>query len=77
MILCRCQAYLEQLVTKHPDIVTRESLGKTIQGRQLDMVTITQPKLEEREVGESVRDKQGREVKRRTVLVMARCDLLI
>ena len=75
MILCRCQAYLEQLVTKHPDIVTRESLGKTIQGRQLDMVTITQPKLEEREVGESVRDKQGREVKRRTVLVMARWDL--
>ena len=39
------------------------------------MVTITQPKLEEREVGESVRDKQGREVKRRTVLVMARWDL--
>ena len=41
------------------------------------MVTITQPKLEEREVGESVRDKQGREVKRRTVLVMARWDLSI
>ena len=48
-----------------------------MQGRKLDMVTITQPKLEEREVGESVRDKQGREVKRRTVLVMARWDLSI
>ena len=34
-VLCRCQAYLEQLVEKHPDIVTRESLGKTIQVTQL------------------------------------------
>ena len=64
MILCRCQAYLEQLVTKHPDIVTRESLGKTIQGRQLDMVTITQPE----EAGEVME----REVKKRTILVMSR-----
>ena len=31
MFLCRCQAYLDQLVEKHPDIVTRESLGKSIQ----------------------------------------------
>ena len=66
MFLCRCQAYLEQLVQKHPDIVTRESLGKTIQGRTLDMVTITQPK-EEGEVGE-----REREVKKRTILVMSR-----
>ena len=64
MFLCRCQAYLEQLVEKHPDIVTRESLGKTIQGRTLDMVTITQPE-EAGEAGE-------REVKKRTILVMGR-----
>ena len=27
----RCQAYLDQLVDQHPDIVTRETLGKSIQ----------------------------------------------
>ena len=27
----RCQAYLDQLVEQHPDIVTRETLGKSIQ----------------------------------------------
>ena len=53
---------------KHPDIVRRESLGKTIQDRQLDMVTITQPE-EEGEAGERERE---REVKKRTILVMAR-----
>ena len=66
MFLCRCQAYLDQLVEKHPDIVTRESLGKSIQGRQLDMVTITQPE----EAGEVV--EREREVKKRTILVMSR-----
>ena len=66
MFLCRCQAYLEQLVHKHPDIVTRESLGKTIQGRTLDMVTITQP-----EEAEGVGERE-REVKKRTILVMSR-----
>ena len=71
----RCQAYLDQLVTHHPDIVTRETLGKSIQERRLEMVTITAPLLAGTDgttAGESVTDKQGREVKRRTVLVMAR-----
>ena len=70
MFLCRCQAYLDQLVEKHPDIVTRESLGKSIQGRQLDMVTITQPE-ETDQVGEA-REAGEREVKKRTILVMSR-----
>ena len=46
-----------------------------VQERKLDMVTITAPLLAGTDgttAGESVRDKQGREVKRRTVLVMAR-----
>ena len=51
---------------KHPDIVRRESLGKTIQDRQLDMVTITQPEEE------GVAGEREREVKKRTILVMAR-----
>ena len=62
-------------MTQHPDIVTRETLGKSIQERRLEMVTITAPLLAGTDgttAGESVTDKQGREVKRRTVLVMAR-----
>ena len=65
MTLCRCQAYLDQLVAKHPDIVKRERLGSSIQGRNLDMVTITQE-------GGEVKEEGGREVKKRTILVMAR-----
>ena len=61
--LCRCQAYLDKLVASHSSIVTRETLGRTIQGRNLDMVTITGPASE---------PEARREVKKRTVLVMAR-----
>ena len=70
---------------KHPDIVTRETLGTTIQvspqlldftsklglcikDRKLDMVTITQKE----ESRETMKDDGGREVKKRTILVMAR-----
>lgn len=63
----RCQAYLDQLVTNHEDIVTRETIGQSIQERKLDMVTITSPSADNKTV-----DKSGREVKKRTVLVMAR-----
>ena len=65
MTLCRCQAYLDQLLENHPDIVTRECLGTSIQGRNLDMVTITR----QEEIKE---EEEGREVKKRTILVMAR-----
>ena len=64
----RCQTYMDKLVENHGDIVTRETLGKSIQGRKLDMVTITDPVVE----GGTITDKEGREVKKRTVLVMAR-----
>ena len=59
---------MDKLVENHGDIVTRETLGKSIQGRKLDMVTITDPVVE----GGTITDKEGREVKKRTVLVMAR-----
>ena len=52
-------------MAKHPDIVKRERLGSSIQGRNLDMVTITQE-------GGEVKEEGGREVKKRTILVMAR-----
>ena len=54
-------------MSNHGDIVTRESLGQSIQERRLDMVTITSPSTDNKIV-----DKNGREVKKRTVLVMAR-----
>ena len=57
-------------MAKHPDIVKRERLGTSIQGRNLDMVTITQEGFKEEE-GE-VKEEGGREVKKRTILVMAR-----